>query len=157
MPEIPTEMKQHDDIFEDLFQLEDKFYEEGYSEGLEAGTKAGFAEGREFGVQTGYQRFLDLGLLQGRVAVWEEEVQELPESKREKTVERLQQIKQLIHQEEPTYFLSNDGAVVHQYETMMKKAKAKVRTLAASIGSEKVQFEDLLKGYTEEENIEDNF
>lgn len=40
---------------------------------------------------------------------------------------------------------------------MMKKAKAKVRTLAASIGSEKVVFEDLLKGYTEEENIEDNF
>lgn len=124
---------------------------------MQAGTKAGFAEGREFGVQTGYQRFLDLGLLQGRVSVWEEEVNELPESKREKTVERLQQIKQLIHHEEPAYFLSNDSAVVHQYETMMKKAKAKVRTLAASIGSEKVVFEDLLKGYTEEENIEDNF
>jgi flagellar biosynthesis/type III secretory pathway protein FliH len=134
-----------------------RFYEEGYNDGLQAGTKAGFAEGREFGVQTGYQRFLDLGLLQGRVIVWEEQVADLPESKQQKTVERLQQIKQLIHQEEPTYFLSNDSVVVHQYETMMKKAKAKVRTLAASIGSEKVVFEDLLKGYTEEENIEDNF
>lgn len=89
--------------------------------------------------------------------MWEEEVNELPESKREKTAERLQQIKQLIHYEEPAYFLSNDSAVVHQYETMMKKAKAKVRTLTASIGSEKVVFENLLKGYTEEENIEDNF
>lgn len=81
-----------------------RFYEEGYNDGLQAGTKAGFAEGREFGVQTGYQRFLDLGLLQGRVIVWEEQVADLPESKQQKTVERLQQIKQLIHQEEPTYF-----------------------------------------------------
>lgn len=89
--------------------------------------------------------------------VWEEQVEELPQNKKEKTLERLEQIKLLIHQEDPTYFLSNDSAVVHQYETMMKKAKAKVRTLAASIGSDKVVFEDLLKGYTEEENIEDNF
>lgn len=89
--------------------------------------------------------------------VWESEVDQLPESKREKALDRLQQIKQLIHIDDPRYFLSNDSAVVQQYETMMKKAKAKVRTLAASIGSERVVFDDLLKGYTEEENIEDNF
>ena len=60
----------HDDPFEDLLNLEEKFYQDGYRQGQEDGVKAGRAEGRGLGLEKGYQKFFESGRLFGRAIVW---------------------------------------------------------------------------------------
>lgn len=58
------------DPFDDLLGLEERFYNEGYQLGLEDGTKAGRVEGRVFGIERGFQKYVDMGKLHGRSLVW---------------------------------------------------------------------------------------
>ena len=60
----------NDDPFEDLLNLEEKFYQDGYRQGQEDGVKAGRAEGRGLGLEKGYQKFFESGRLLGRAIVW---------------------------------------------------------------------------------------
>lgn len=60
----------HDDPFEDLLNLEEKFYQDGYRQGQEDGVKAGRAEGRGLGLEKGYQKFFESGRVFGRAIVW---------------------------------------------------------------------------------------
>jgi hypothetical protein len=59
-----------DDPFEDLLNLEDQFYQDGYKQGQADGDKAGRIEGRSLGLEKGYQKFLESGRLHGKAIVW---------------------------------------------------------------------------------------
>jgi hypothetical protein len=59
-----------EDIFDSLFHLEDGYYNDGYRLGVEDGSRAGRIEGRVFGLEQGFQKFLDMGQLNGRACVW---------------------------------------------------------------------------------------
>jgi hypothetical protein len=59
------------DVFEDVLNLEDQYYREGYQLGVDDGTKSGRIEGRVFGLEKGLAKFLDMGVLNGRAAVWQ--------------------------------------------------------------------------------------
>lgn len=63
-------MPESEDPFEDVFNLEDGFYRQGYQQGLEDGEQAGRIEGRQFGMSKGFDKFLESGLLAGRATVW---------------------------------------------------------------------------------------
>lgn len=58
------------DPFEDVLNLEDKFYAEGHRQGVADGERAGRAEGRAFGIETGFDKFAEAGRLYGRALVW---------------------------------------------------------------------------------------
>ncbi|KAL1863940.1 hypothetical protein VTK73DRAFT_6319 [Phialemonium thermophilum] len=59
-----------DDPFDDLLNLEDQFYEEGFRQGSADGIRAGRIEGRSLGMEKGFEKFQESGRLQGRVIVW---------------------------------------------------------------------------------------
>jgi len=58
------------DPFEDVLNLEEQFYQEGYKLGQEDGDKAGRSEGRSLGLERGFQKFAEGGKLFGRAIVW---------------------------------------------------------------------------------------
>jgi hypothetical protein len=59
-----------EDIFDSLFHLEDSYYNDGYRLGVEDGSRAGRIEGRVFGLEKGFEKFVDMGQLNGRACVW---------------------------------------------------------------------------------------
>lgn len=59
-----------EDPLERLLGLEEEFYQEGYQVGATDGTKVGHEEGRAFGIEKGFEKFLLMGRLHGRAAVW---------------------------------------------------------------------------------------
>ncbi|MCJ1476700.1 hypothetical protein MMC13_005368 [Lambiella insularis] len=62
-------------LFESLLGIEDQFYEEGYKLGAADGTRAGHIEGRLFGLEKGFEKFLEMGKLYGRSLVWASRLQ----------------------------------------------------------------------------------
>lgn len=58
------------DPFDTLLTLESQFHLEGYNLGVADGTRAGRTEGRIFGLEKGYEKFAEMGRLNGRAAVW---------------------------------------------------------------------------------------
>lgn len=49
--------------------LEEQYFAEGHALGLADGKKSGRAEGRQFGMEKGFQKFAELGRLNGRSTV----------------------------------------------------------------------------------------
>ncbi|KAF7547269.1 hypothetical protein G7Z17_g7853 [Cylindrodendrum hubeiense] len=58
------------DPLDDVLNIEERFYTEGYQQGLEDGVQAGRIEGRSFGMQKGFEKFLESGRLAGKAVVW---------------------------------------------------------------------------------------
>lgn len=58
------------DPFDDLLNLEDEFYSEGYEQGMADGDRAGRIEGRAFGIEKGFEKFIEAGRLHGKSVVW---------------------------------------------------------------------------------------
>jgi hypothetical protein len=59
-----------DDPFESVLDLEETYYQEGYDLGVADGSRAGRIEGRVFGIEKGFEKFVAMGMLHGRAAVW---------------------------------------------------------------------------------------
>lgn len=59
-----------EDIFDSLFHLEDSYYNEGYRLGVEDGSRSSRIEGRLFGLEKGFEKFFEMGRLNGRACVW---------------------------------------------------------------------------------------
>jgi len=59
------------DPFDDLLDLENDYYKEGYDAGVADSAYAGMIEGKVFGIEKGYEKALELGKLHGRALVWE--------------------------------------------------------------------------------------
>lgn len=58
------------DPFDDLLGLEDRFYNEGFQLGTTDGVKAGRIEGRVFGLEKGFEKYVEMGRLHGKTLVW---------------------------------------------------------------------------------------
>lgn len=63
-------MASSSDFFDDVLHLEDKFYADGHRQGVADGERAGRAEGRVFGIEKGFDKFVEAGRLYGRALVW---------------------------------------------------------------------------------------
>lgn len=68
-----------DDPFDDVLNLEEKYYQEGYAEGYKDGAEAGRIEGRSVGMKKGFEKFLEAGRLQGKAIIWANRVPGLRE------------------------------------------------------------------------------
>ena len=58
------------DPFDDLLGLEERFYNEGFQLGSTDGARAGKIEGRVFGLENGFEKYVESGRLYGRSVVW---------------------------------------------------------------------------------------
>jgi flagellar biosynthesis/type III secretory pathway protein FliH len=56
--------------FDELLNLEEQFYDEGYQQGLADGAKAGLVEGRTFGLEKGFEKYVESGRLHGKALIW---------------------------------------------------------------------------------------
>ncbi|KIW88115.1 uncharacterized protein Z519_11225 [Cladophialophora bantiana CBS 173.52] len=60
------------DPLDQLLELENDYYKEGYDAGAADGAYAGMVEGKVFGIEKGYEKAIELGRLHGRALVWRE-------------------------------------------------------------------------------------
>ena len=58
------------DPFDSVLNLESQFYDEGFALGVADGARAGHIEGRAFGLEKGFEKFIEMGRLHGRSIVW---------------------------------------------------------------------------------------
>jgi hypothetical protein len=58
------------DLLDGLLSLEDDFYNEGYALGTADGARAGHLEGKAFGLEKGFEKFLEMGIIHGKATVW---------------------------------------------------------------------------------------
>lgn len=69
-PEPEPEPQPEPDLFASLLNLEETYYDEGYTAGVADGERAGLVEGRIFGLEKGFEKYLRMGRLRGRAVVW---------------------------------------------------------------------------------------
>lgn len=119
-----------------VLDLEEKYYEEGYTEGQEKSVKDNHLEGKAYGLQTGFQRFLVVGYIQGLIEIWSKDDSKAVQN-------HLEQLKELVS-DIPT---TNGDKEVELYEQAIGKARNKVRVLGTiTKTSEKVaKLDSLLK------------
>ncbi|ODQ59370.1 hypothetical protein WICANDRAFT_44830, partial [Wickerhamomyces anomalus NRRL Y-366-8] len=53
--------------FDEVLNLEEQFYKEGFEEGQAESTKKSFLEGKEYGLQAAFQKYVFVGQVQGIV------------------------------------------------------------------------------------------
>ncbi|KAI4268165.1 MAG: hypothetical protein LQ337_008003 [Flavoplaca oasis] len=58
------------DPLDELLELEDTFYKEGYDLGIQDGNRTGRIEGRLFGLTSAFEKFSVMGSLHGRSVIW---------------------------------------------------------------------------------------
>ncbi|KAL8636816.1 MAG: hypothetical protein Q9226_009205 [Calogaya cf. arnoldii] len=58
------------DPLDQLLELENTFYKEGYDLGIQDGSRTGRIEGRLFGLTSAFEKFSTMGNLHGRSVIW---------------------------------------------------------------------------------------
>lgn len=102
-----------------VLDLENEFYEKGYKDGQHQIVREQNLEGRIYGLQTGFQRFLVVGYIQGLIDEWTK----LEQKNIELHLSQLQKLVDSIPK-------SNGDVEVEQYETAVNKARNKIRVVA---------------------------
>ncbi|CAK7234703.1 hypothetical protein SCUCBS95973_009024 [Sporothrix curviconia] len=119
-----------DDPFQDLFSLEDGFYEEGFRQGQADGERAGLIEGRTLGLETGFIKFAEAGRLQGKAVVWANVITGAGTGR--KGLKNLQTLYSLV--EPGTLPTANTDEAVNDVDDRVKRAQAKARVLEKMVG-----------------------
>jgi hypothetical protein len=70
-PSTTQQPEPQDDPFDTLLTLESQYHAEGLALGQIEGAASGRIEGRVFGLEKSFEKFIELGRLGGRAAVWE--------------------------------------------------------------------------------------
>lgn len=60
---------------DEVLNVEEEYYQKGFREGQEQSTRQQEMEGKEYGYQTGFQRFLIVGYIDGLVEHWSRNIQ----------------------------------------------------------------------------------
>ncbi|TGJ80233.1 hypothetical protein E0Z10_g8551 [Xylaria hypoxylon] len=84
-------MNSDDDPFDDLLNLEEQYYREGYEEGLKDGVEAGRVEGYSLGLQKGFEKFIEAGRLQSKAMVWANRIPKYQQRRRQQQDGALEQ------------------------------------------------------------------
>lgn len=121
-----------DDPFNDLFSLEDGFYEEGFRQGHEDGEKAGKIEGRTLGLENGFKKFVEAGRLQGKAVVWSHLALEKNQKGNARVLKNLRTFYALV--EPGTLPTANTDEAVQDVDDRVKRAQAKARVLEKMMG-----------------------
>lgn len=102
-----------------VLSLEEDLYNSGYKEGQEQSAKEQFLEGKIYGLQTGFQRFLVVGYIQGLIEEWKQ-IETKP------VIAHVAQLEEIM--KEISY--TNGDEDVEKYEKAVTKARNKLRVVA---------------------------
>lgn len=58
------------DPFDSLLSIEEELYEEGYQQGYQDGLRQSQFEAQLFGIEKGFEKFIVMGKLQAKAAIW---------------------------------------------------------------------------------------
>jgi len=151
-----------------------RYYGEGYKEGLEDGEEAGLAEGRLFGLEKGFDKFVELGRIQGRVSVWKARILSslphtqppqphaapLPRQLIQTPITNSRLMKQIYHLEKivSSPQTANDVHSVEEVQENMRRAKAKMKVICRLVGEKEPTGSGnlLLEGNIEDGNFHRN-
>lgn len=62
--------------FDEILGLEEQFYNDGVTQGQADGVKVGRIEGRTFGLEKGFEKYVESGKLYGKSLVWANRIQQ---------------------------------------------------------------------------------
>lgn len=129
------------DPFEDLFSLEDNLYNEGYRQGVADGSHAGHLEGRAFGVEKGFEKYLAMGRLQGRTAIWlarsrpDDSKSSLPPlPARARLAKHLAALQDMVASH--TLSTENSEDSVSDFDDRLRRANAKIKIIGRILGED---------------------
>lgn len=142
-----------DDPFDNVLNLEDGFYQQGYRQGLEDGEQAGRIEGRQFGMSTGFDKFLESGRLAGKATVWASRLpdqrkqrqqtgQQTPLNKQLPSLpnnSRLDKNVKMIYAlvEPETLSTQNTDDAVQDFDDRVKRAQGKMKVVERMVGNQR--------------------
>jgi hypothetical protein len=158
MPSPPSPPPQpQEDPFDTLLTLESQYHAEGRTLGIAEGSASGRIEGRVFGLEKSFEKFIELGRLGGRAAVWnarlpststststsacievgkeEEEsskVGVLPGSGSERLVRHVKRLVELTDAEDVSRENSEEG--VQDFDDRLREARAKAVLVERLVG-----------------------
>ncbi|CAK7894099.1 protein Lto1p [[Candida] anglica] len=127
-----------------VLNLEEEFYNEGFKEGQEFSTHQQYVEGKEYGYQTGFQRLLVIGYIQGLIIFWRKNISKYTTTTSQKTLDsHLDQLENSVK----NIPLTNGDKEVAEYEKIVAKARNKLRVVATLCKeNEKIKgLDDLIK------------
>lgn len=141
------------------------FYQEGYILGLADGEQAGRTEGRVFGLEKGFEKFLELGRLQGRCSVWKARISYsvVPPTTGEDTgpVKNVQITSPRVQKQVESLAIlltnppfKNDEESVEEVEETLKRGRNKAKVLSNMLG-EKEGINVTKSRAVDQESIED--
>lgn len=107
---------------DDTLDFENDLYSKGYEEGVEAATNEQFLEGKIYGLQTGFQRFLIVGYIEGLLQEWR-----LQNNENKQLQLQLDQLSKLLEGIQ----IGNSDHSVAMYEKAVLAARNKVRVIAS--------------------------
>ncbi|CCF58036.1 hypothetical protein KAFR_0D03880 [Kazachstania africana CBS 2517] len=106
--------------FDELLNLEEQYYQEGFKEGQEQNLENNFLEGKQFGLQVGFQRFVLLGHMLGLCDFLES--LNMASTNLTKNIATIRELIEGID-------MSNDEEEVENLEKTIVKLKNKFRTI----------------------------
>lgn len=148
------------DAFDNLLNLEEEFYSEGYQQGVADGDRAGRIEGRSFGIEKGFEKFVEAGRLHGKSIVWANRLPQAqqqprgvvaPSSSVSSSLEDKQKLPALngggarleknivtLHAlvEPDTLSTDNTDDAVNDFDDRVKRAQGKARVIERHLGED---------------------
>ncbi|CAI4718582.1 AEL_collapsed_G0045760.mRNA.1.CDS.1 [Saccharomyces cerevisiae] len=110
--------------FDNLLNLEEQYYREGFLEGQNENIKQSFLEGKQYGLQVGFQRFTLLGQMEGLCDVIESYGLHSPTL--EKNIHTIRTLMKGLK-------MNNDDESVMEFERVLIKLKNKFRTILITL------------------------
>lgn len=116
----------------------DRYYKQGYDEGFADGLESGPGEGYDFGHEVSFQKFLPLGILLGRCAIWKSSLSSATSSL--SPAKKSRAIKQIDLLEHMILALDRDNEKEEQhgkFEEIKRKIMSKSRVVESLMGQER--------------------
>lgn len=160
-PPQPPSQSQQEDPFDTLLSLESQYHAEGRALGISEGSLSGRIEGRVFGLEKSFEKFIELGKLGGRAAVWNARLPEnaaaatstpaslevgkeeseagklgvLPGSGSERLVRHVKRMAELTDRDDVSRENSEEG--VQDFDDRLREARAKAVLVERLVGEGK--------------------
>jgi hypothetical protein len=154
-PSPSPQQQQQEDPFDTLLSLESQYHAEGRALGISEGTLSGRIEGRVFGLEKSFEKFIELGKLGGRAAVWNARLPEnattsttievgkeepessgklsvLPGSQSDRLVRHVKRLAELTDADDVSRENSEDG--VQDFDDRLREARAKAVLVERLVG-----------------------
>lgn len=117
---------QDTDAFDQILNLEEQYHAEGYALGVADGSKSGRIEGRIFGLQKGFEKFSEMGKLNGKAVVWQKQQNS---ERAKKYVDRLVELT-----DPENLAVENTEHAVEDFEEVVKEARTKALLIGKLLG-----------------------